>query len=417
MSTSSIFTKVTARLTRSAPLRFALWSSLACAGGALGIVACATDEDANPSEPPPNQAIPPGPDASVDQDAQVQGDAGCTDAAGCINTTDCSTVDFCATTYPVSRSIALNAVWGTSKDDVWAVGTRGTILHGDGTTFTSVPTNTAEIFFAVWGTGKNDVWFLNSTTPVHSQGFADGTATFEDVKGSSWNPNETASGRLWAGHSSAPDKVWIAGERTVRFADYWSNGGSFWRLGTDEDGGALWQRGENCELDMQCTPLVRALWGTSAGATPGVLWAVGAKGQSFLLEDPEAGRWSYRNPNTSNGLEGIWGTSATNVWAVGQNGTIRHIEDATGTWVPVESPTTSHLHGIWGSGPNDVWAVGDTGTVIHYDGKEWKVATIGLPPGDVPTNLFGVWGSGPDDVWIVGDGLILHRTAASRKNP
>ena len=399
---------------RRSAIRHAVWSSLACAAAALGVLACATDEDANPTAPPPTQQLPPELDGGVDHDAaEPKDDAGCSDASGCVSTTDCSTVDFCATTFPVARSITLNAIWGSAKDDVWAVGSRGTVLHGDGTTFTPVPTNTAEIFFAVWGTGRDDVWFLNSTNPVHSHGFVGGTVTFEDVKGSSWNQDESTSGRMWAGCSSGPDRVWIAGERTVRFADYYSNGGSFWRLGTDEDAGAVWTRGESCETTSQCEPLVRALWCT----TNGTVWAVGRKGQSFFLEDPEAGVWTYRNPNTGNDLEGVWGSSASDVWAVGQNGTIRHLADAAGSWVATPSPTTSHLHAVWGSGPNDVWAVGDDGTVIHYDGKEWRLATIGLPPGDVPTRLFGVWGTGPDDVWIVGDGLILHRTAASRRNP
>ncbi len=401
---------------RRTALRFTLGSLFACSVGTLGILACATDEKAIPSEPPVNEPVPPAPDASVDQDAQGD-DAGCSDRAGCVTTTDCTTVDFCAVAYPVSRSIALNAVWGSAKDDVWAVGTRGTILHGDGTTFVPLATNRSDIFFSVWGTGKDDVWFMSSTTPVHSQGFVGGSATFEDVKGSSWNPNEVGSGRIWAGHSSARDQVWIAGQHTVRFADFYGNGGSFWRFGTDDDGGAVWSRGGSCEQDMQCTPLVRALWGTPVGQTPSVVWAVGERGQAFVLDDPEAGHWSFRTPDTVNDLEAVWGTSASDVWAVGQNGTIRHIADETGTWHAVDSPTTSHLHGVWGTSTNDVWAVGDTGTVIHYDGKDWTVATIGLPPGDVPTNLFGVWGSGPDDVWIVGDGLVLHRTASSRRHP
>jgi hypothetical protein len=390
-------------------MRWMFGSFALVAVGTVGVLACATDEDGDASEPPPTQTIPPAPDAAVVPDAAFDGDGGCSDASGCITTTDCTTVDLCSTTFPVSRSIALNAVWGIAQDDVWAVGTRGTILHGDGATFAPVPSGTTDVVFAVWGTGPNDVWFVDGTSPLHSTGFAGGTATFERVQGASWNPEQASSGRLWAGHSAAADSVWIAGEATARFADSFGNSRSFWRLGVAEDGGATWLPGSACSDQEPCTPLVRALWGS---------WAVGMKGQTFVLDDADAGHWSYRNPNTSSDLEAIWGTAAGELWTVGGKGTIRHAPPGqAGTWETVESPTTNDLHAIWGSGPNDVWAVGDAGTVIHWNGTAWSLATIGLPTGDVPTRLLGVWGSGPDDVWVVGEGLILHRTAASRRFP
>jgi len=381
----------------------------------LGILACATDSDGDTSTPPINQPVPqPSADATPDvvQDAGARADAECVDAGGCIATTDCSTVHFCAAPFPGgARSIALNAIWGSSKNDVWAVGTRGSIFHSaDGATWTSVPSNTTQIFFAVWGTSATDVWFLSGAEPMRTRGFkADAAAALEIVQGSSWNPDQASTGRLWTGRSFGPNEVWIAGEATARFADSFGNARSFWRLGKDEDdGGALWQKGEACSESQPCAPLVRSIFGTTAAN----MWAVGMKGQAFVLDDPDAGHWSYKNPNTTNDLEAVWGTKNDDVWAVGAKGTIRHF--VNNEWQTVVSPTNVDLSAIWGSGANDIWAVGN-GTVIHYDGSSWSLATIGLPPGDVPTRLLGVWGSGPDDVWIVGDGLVLHRTATSRK--
>lgn len=391
-------------------LRFAVCSTIALALGTAGVFACATnDEGGPPAEVQPPATIPP-PDAAADPDAA---DGGCSDDAGCVVTSDCSTVEVCATPFPVSRSIGLNAIWGSGPNDVWTVGTRGTILHGDGTTFAPIPSGTAEVFFAVWGTGKGDVWAINGSSPVHSRGFANGTAVFEPVLGSSWNPKFASMGRLWTGYSVTADGVWIGGEASSRFSDTYGNSSSLWRLGTDADAGAIWNRAAACSTSQPCTPQVRAFWGSSDAT----LLAVGMNGQAFRLDDADAGHWAYENPQTNADLEGIWGSGANDVWAVGQNGTIRHASGPAGTWSIVASPTTNDLHAIWGSGPNDVWAVGDAGTVLHFDGKAWARATIGLAPGDVPTRLLGVWGSGPDDVWIVGEGLLLHRTAASRRHP
>jgi hypothetical protein len=62
----------------------------------------------------------------------------------------------------------------------------------------------------------------------------------------------------------------------------------------------------------------------------------------------------------------------------------------------VASPTTDDLAGVWGSGASDVWAVG--AGVIHWDGTAWSVPA-GAPRGP----LSSVAGSGPGDVWAVGD--------------
>jgi photosystem II stability/assembly factor-like uncharacterized protein len=65
------------------------------------------------------------------------------------------------------------------------------------------------------------------------------------------------------------------------------------------------------------------------------------------------------------------------------------------------------LNGLWGSSTSDVYAVGDAGTILHSidGGANWKYET-----GGVTTNLNGVWGSAANDVFAVGDaGVILHR--------
>src|SRR5207249_6269191 len=73
----------------------------------------------------------------------------------------------------------------------------------------------------------------------------------------------------------------------------------------------------------------------------------------------------------SSDLYAIWGTSGTNVFAVGYSGTILHY-DGTG-WTPQISETTSWLRGVWGAGGSDVFAVGFGGTILHYNGETWEI--------------------------------------------
>lgn len=53
----------------------------------------------------------------------------------------------------------LTAVWGSSANDVYVVGTSGTILHSsDGTTFTAEPSGVTFNLNGVGGSGPNDVY-------------------------------------------------------------------------------------------------------------------------------------------------------------------------------------------------------------------------------------------------------------------
>lgn len=94
-------------------------------------------------------------------------------------------------------------------------------------------------------------------------------------------------------------------------------------------------------------------------------------------------------------LEGVWGASPEEVFAVGTEGTILHFDGAR--WEPMTSGSESHLAAVWGTSSTDVYAVGEAGTVLHYDGTAWSQMTA-------PTlaELRGVWGSSLGEVTVVG---------------
>ena len=140
-------------------------------------------------------------------------------------------------------------------------------------------------------------------------------------------------------------------------------------------------------------------------------------------------------------LKAIWGASATDVWAVGSNGTIVHYDGTS--WTNQKSGVTENLTGIDGTSNKDIWVTGDQGSVLHWNGKKWSIVSttpmtvllevwvgsstnvwaVGLDTylagagyvkhwdgttwvdGDdsSTTSFWQVWGSGSDDVWLVGD--------------
>jgi hypothetical protein len=118
--------------------------------------------------------------------------------------------------------------------------------------------------------------------------------------------------------------------------------------------------------------------------------------------------WEWMNPlPQGNPLNGVWGISATDVFAVGDAGTILHYDGTD--WSAMSSGTTASLNGVWGSSAADVFAIGDDGTILHYDGTSWSAMTS-----NTAWTLFGVWGSSASDVFAVGgSGTIVHYDGTS----
>ncbi len=110
------------------------------------------------------------------------------------------------------------------------------------------------------------------------------------------------------------------------------------------------------------------------------------------------------------GLNDIWGVSGSDVFAVGQQGTVLHY-DGVG-WTMTHGPSSNRsldLLGVWGESGNDVFAVGYPGTILHYDGDGWTV--LSNPLEGSYTHLSGVWGGAGDNAFVTSDSrAILHYT-------
>jgi uncharacterized protein YjdB len=97
---------------------------------------------------------------------------------------------------------------------------------------------------------------------------------------------------------------------------------------------------------------------------------------------------------------GLWGSSSSDVYAVGTYGTIAHCDGTS--WSAITSGTTQYLYALWGTSSNEVYAVGRGGIVVHYDGTSWT-DMIGSMNGYVYYGrLWGVWGTSSGDVYAVG---------------
>jgi hypothetical protein len=150
-------------------------------------------------------------------------------------------------------------------------------------------------------------------------------------------------------------------------------------------------------MNSPTTQQLQGVWGSG----PRDVWAVG-QGATIVHYDGTAWTAAPRIPNVGGTYQGapfvaVWGSSATNVYAVGGD-TIAHWNGET--WA-VEVTRSLTLQAVWGSGPGDVYAVGYSGN-MHWDGMSWSPLTIGA------YNNSAVWGSAADDVFVVGLEGIQH---------
>jgi len=385
----------------------------AASGALVALASCAEAEPASSDLRPDASTIPDVPP----RDAALS-DAGCEAGSDeCVTQVDCSMVDFCPVPTGMDSRVAFTAVWGSSKDDIWIVGSQGSILHWDGATFTATPSGTKNALFAVTGTGPTDVWAVGSReTVLHSTGLANGAAAWE--MGPSVAPvyapygapsNENLLLALWA---RAGGEVWAAGEPYPVLPDEGTRpvDMNFWRRGGWSD--------DPWTSDVVASRLViRGFW----AAAPNDVWAVGGNdttttsrmGRTLHTSGSTNGKnptWTEYDSQSFNELNAIWGSSSNDVWAVGNAGVVRRWTGASPKrWQIVDVPTEDDLTGVWGSGANDVWVVGEHGTILHFDGTTWSERVAAFPAGLSP-HLRGVWGSGPNDVWIVGDSMVLRFT-------
>jgi hypothetical protein len=117
--------------------------------------------------------------------------------------------------------------------------------------------------------------------------------------------------------------------------------------------------------------------------------------------------WTSVSSGTTYYLFGVWGSGASDVWAVGGGlpGTITILHWDGSAWTSVSIGMPNTLYGVWGSGASDVWGAGYGGTILHWDGSAWTSVSSGTT-----NDLRAIWGSGASDVWAVGGGgTILER--------
>jgi hypothetical protein len=253
----------------------------------------------------------------------------------------------------------------------------------------------------------NDVW---STSPRDY--FVVGEPDSSNVSvlhydGTTWIRQLVEPGLGWqAVWGSAPNDVYAVGRHLDRPAPAIAH----------YDGNA-WTESAIPTIDPGPDTLImyRSVWGSSATDVYAVGTAYGSA-QFAFIGHYDGQQWS-RVSFPGQGVEflDVWGTSSANIYAVGgiqdpkggeDQGIIFHFDGTS--WSEVfHTPQIEHqihLKAAWGTGPADIFVVGDRGKAYHFDGTTWTPQTTSFFRA-----LHEVWGASGSDVFSVAShGVIFH---------
>jgi hypothetical protein len=159
-----------------------------------------------------------------------------------------------------------------------------------------------------------------------------------------------------------------------------------------------------------CAPNIwlNAVWGSSATDVfaVGIDAGAGLYGGALIIHY-DGSTWSSMHAEEMSGVDsvgGIWGSSPSDVFATAENNdnannSILHYDGSS--WSVMGGGPFPNLIGLWGTSGADVFAVGGrsdgTCAILRFDGLSWSAMPI-----NAPGSLVAVWGSSPGDVFAVG---------------
>jgi hypothetical protein len=205
---------------------------------------------------------------------------------------------------------------------------------------------------SVWGSSSHDVFVVGG--PLGNNGFETLALHFD---GSAWHDLKPGGKEtFWWVNGSSPTDVWMVG--TGGRIAHWD--------------GASWK-----SYDAGTTA---TLWGTYA-FSPSDAWIVGGtpeggtKADNDIVLHWDGAKWSKEPlPDAPLGrsLYKVWGTSSSDLYVVGEAGTIWHRVGSTWTLESKAQPiATGTLFTVNGCSAKEVYAVGGN-DVLRSDGATWS---------------------------------------------
>ncbi len=305
---------------------------------------------------------------------------------------------------------ALLAIDAAAPDDLWMVGTGGSIVRRIDDTFRLVSEMTTGYVHAVEAVARDEAWAMASDHFVH-------------FEGGSWTRVDAPTGgrQLTSFSMTNASEGWAVGQggRLLQYSGgKWTEHESpttddlkHVHMSSSDSGIAVGHSGTIIRYDG-------SRWREALEATPGLslrsghelpsgeAWVVGHR----MVDDDWScgilhridGTWQSVNCPISHPLYDVEFAGPDDGWAVGVSGTILRYHN--GGWGRFASPTEEDLVALNLAGRDDGFAVGSGGVILRLTQGRWRIerSPVAASLSDVSEDAHG-------EAWAVGSGVILRR--------
>jgi hypothetical protein len=249
-----------------------------------------------------------------------------------------------------------STVFGTNliayaSDDAYAI-RNGVVVHWDGGTWKSVFGDVVNLLVGGIALSPAGTAFagVGSATPLDKKGF------YRRASNGTWT-QEVVDEFCYAVWANADDDVWILGSLEIM---HWTSGStvdkhSFNTGASSPMGNDIWA--------ASLTDVYVAADRQVASVNHGVM--LHFDGANFTEQTLPAGVEQ---------LDSVWGTSATNIYAISRDGLLLH-STGDGTWTAVTLPAGALANDVWGAA-EDLFVASSVG-LLHFDGKRWDPVSLG----------------------------------------
>ena len=332
------------------------------------------------------------------------------------------------------------------SENIYVVGTAGTVLFYDGQQFQVLNTQLQVDFSCIWGKDNNHLYacgtyFDNSWNLKSSVYFFDGKKWEKQ-----WDfPVDVMIRDIWGDEQN---RVFAVSEQGMVFSfkdSKWEEvfntngqglyslhnlGNNFFSVG--ENGQIIRENDGNWEkITDGYNSSVNSIWGDSTKAfavcNDGSIltwqdnsWLLHSKpvseslneisgndhnifivGESGFIASYDGKQFNKQSTSTNHDLLAVSVIDDTAI-AVGERGLVLHY--INNKWESKPSSTSKTLRSIWAYAADKAFAVGKSGTIIKFDGISWTTMTS-----PISDRLYAIWGSDPDNIFAAGkNGSMIH---------
>jgi len=233
------------------------------------------------------------------------------------------------------------------------------------------PLPTGATIYAAWGTSSNSMYIAGES------------ATILHFDGESLTKMESTADplhRFYGMWGAAPNDIYAITYQGALF----------------HFDGALWS-----EVDTGfAVDLMYSIWGAAADD----IWVTAGDSGGGRLLHFDGSAWSSMDPPAGYQPRYLWGASANEIYATGNDLRILHYDGTT--WSPQMTEAPQEILSIWGAGPGDVYAACSEGHLIHYDGTAWTYSCQIY----YGASISSLWGTSNDNIYAAcrSTGYMFH---------